>query len=144
MPKTKGKGKKDEGKTDEGKKDEGTKDEGPKPDVPQDLKFRFQDGVDIGPNKYTSTTRVHDVKEDVLAQWPEETAEEKPERADEVQLLCAGKKLGDDMTVAESTAVLHDLSGDVIPTLHVLKAPPPPPPPPPKSATSPKCSCTQM
>ncbi|CAN6702423.1 unnamed protein product [Malus baccata var. baccata] len=87
-----------------------------------EIKFRLTDGSDIGPKSFPAATTVVNLKESILAQWPKEK-DNGPRTVKDVKLICAGRVLENNKTVAECRSPLCDVPGGVT-TMHVVVQPP--------------------
>ncbi|KAM7516725.1 hypothetical protein LguiA_006308 [Lonicera macranthoides] len=88
-----------------------------------EIKFRLNDGSDIGPKSFPSATTVASLKETILAQWPKEK-ENGPRTVKDVKLISAGRILENNRTVGECRNPLCDIP-EVVTTMHVVVQPPP-------------------
>ncbi|KAL7094678.1 hypothetical protein ACP275_11G118800 [Erythranthe tilingii] len=88
-----------------------------------EIKFRLNDGSDIGPKKFACATRVSSLKEDIIAQWPKEKGNA-PRTLKDIKLISGGRILENNRTVGECKNQLYDIPGGVT-TMHVLVQPPP-------------------
>ncbi|CAM8891479.1 unnamed protein product [Rhodiola kirilowii] len=87
-----------------------------------EIKFRIFDGTDISHNTYASSTSVASLKQQLVAQWPQDKSSI-PKSVNDVKLIHAGKVLENNKTLAESRLFYGDLPGGVI-TMHVVVQPP--------------------
>ncbi|XP_073143646.1 membrane-anchored ubiquitin-fold protein 1 isoform X2 [Henckelia pumila] len=87
------------------------------------IKFRLNDGSDIGPKNFPAVTTVAALKENIIAQWPKEK-ENGPHTVKEVKLISGGRILENSRTIAEYSSPLCDIPGGVI-TMHVVVQPTP-------------------
>ncbi|XP_022880088.1 membrane-anchored ubiquitin-fold protein 6-like isoform X2 [Olea europaea var. sylvestris] len=87
-----------------------------------ELKFRLDDGSDIGPIKYSSSTTVGFLKEKIITQWPKDKGNG-PKSIDDLKLINAGMILENNRTLRESRLPLTEVPGGVI-TMHVVVRPP--------------------
>ncbi|CAA3002077.1 membrane-anchored ubiquitin-fold 6-like [Olea europaea subsp. europaea] len=87
-----------------------------------ELKFRLDDGSDIGPIKYSSSTTVGFLKEKIFTQWPKDKGNG-PKSIDDLKLINAGMILENNRTLRESRLPLTEVPGGVI-TMHVVVRPP--------------------
>ncbi|XP_010243571.1 PREDICTED: membrane-anchored ubiquitin-fold protein 3-like [Nelumbo nucifera] len=87
-----------------------------------ELKFRIFDGTDIGHSTYASSTTVAALKDRLVSQWPQDKTVI-PKSVNDVKLICSGKVLENNKTLAESKIPFGDLPGGVI-TMHVVVQPP--------------------
>ncbi|CAA7013371.1 unnamed protein product [Microthlaspi erraticum] len=88
-----------------------------------ELKFRLEDGSDIGPSKYSQFMTVASLKEKIIAQWPKEK-ENGPKVINEVKLINGGKILENNRTLYEARSLpIGDLPG-IVTTMHVVLRPP--------------------
>ncbi|KAL7256613.1 hypothetical protein ACSBR1_010531 [Camellia fascicularis] len=88
-----------------------------------EIKFRLNDGSDIGPKSFPAATSVTTLKESILAQWPKDK-ENGPRTVKDVKLISAGKILENNRTVGDCRSPLCDVPGGVT-TMHVVVQPPP-------------------
>ncbi|XP_073060382.1 membrane-anchored ubiquitin-fold protein 2-like isoform X1 [Primulina eburnea] len=88
-----------------------------------EIKFRLNDGSDIGPKNFSVATSVATLKENVIAQWPKEK-QNGPRTVKDVKLICAGRILENNKTVGECMSPLCDIPGGAT-TMHVVVQPPP-------------------
>ncbi|XP_073057803.1 membrane-anchored ubiquitin-fold protein 2-like isoform X2 [Primulina eburnea] len=88
-----------------------------------EIKFRLNDGSDIGPKNFAVATSVATLKENVIAQWPKEK-QNGPHTVKDVKLICAGRILENNKTVGECMSPLCDIPGGAT-TMHVVVQPPP-------------------
>ncbi|XP_073280326.1 membrane-anchored ubiquitin-fold protein 2-like isoform X2 [Primulina huaijiensis] len=88
-----------------------------------EIKFRLNDGSDIGPKNFAVATSVATLKENVIAQWPKEK-QNGPHTVKDVKLICAGRILENNKTVGECMSPLCDIPGAAT-TMHVVVQPPP-------------------
>ncbi|XP_022938993.1 membrane-anchored ubiquitin-fold protein 2-like isoform X2 [Cucurbita moschata] len=87
-----------------------------------DIKFRLNDGSDIGPKTFPAATTIATLKQSILAQWPR-GKENGPRTVKDVQLISAGKILENNRTVNDCRSQLYDIPGSVT-TMHVVIQPP--------------------
>ncbi|XP_054798425.1 membrane-anchored ubiquitin-fold protein 2 [Prosopis cineraria] len=87
-----------------------------------EIKFRLNDGSDIGPRSFPAATSIATLKESILAQWPNDK-ENGPRTVKDVKLISAGKILENNRTVGECQSPLCDIPGGVT-TMHVVVQPP--------------------
>eukprot|EP00252_Welwitschia_mirabilis_P009126 TRINITY_DN2145_c0_g1_i2.p1 TRINITY_DN2145_c0_g1~~TRINITY_DN2145_c0_g1_i2.p1 ORF type:complete len:119 (+),score=24.53 TRINITY_DN2145_c0_g1_i2:492-848(+) len=83
-----------------------------------ELRFRLFDGTDIGPNKYPPATSVANLKESIIAKWPQ-GKENAPKTINDIKLINAGRILENSKTLAESRVPFGEIPGGVI-TMHVV------------------------
>ncbi|XP_026381196.1 membrane-anchored ubiquitin-fold protein 2-like [Papaver somniferum] len=88
-----------------------------------EIRFRLNDGSDIGPKTYSSATGICTLKESILAQWPK-GKENGPRTVKDVKLIGAGKILENSKTLEECKSPICGLTGEVT-TMHVVVHPPP-------------------
>ncbi|XP_073157326.1 membrane-anchored ubiquitin-fold protein 2 isoform X2 [Henckelia pumila] len=88
-----------------------------------EIKFRLNDGSDIGPKNFAMATSVSTLKENVIAQWPKEK-QNGPRTVKDVKLICAGRILENNKTVGECMSPLCDIPGGAT-TMHVVVQPQP-------------------
>lgn len=86
-----------------------------------EIKFRLNDGSDIGPKSFPDATTVAALKETVVAQWPREK-ENGPKTVKDVKLISAGRILENNKTVGDCRSPVSNLS-DAVTTMHVLIQP---------------------
>ncbi|KAK9284914.1 hypothetical protein L1049_024095 [Liquidambar formosana] len=77
---------------------------------------------DIGHSTYASSTTVANLKQRLVAEWPQEKTVI-PKSVNDMKLIHAGKFLENSKTLAESRILFGDLLGGVI-TMHVIVQPP--------------------
>ncbi|KAG6578556.1 Membrane-anchored ubiquitin-fold protein 1, partial [Cucurbita argyrosperma subsp. sororia] len=87
-----------------------------------DIKFRLNDGSDIGPKTFPAATTIATLKESIIAQWPR-GKENGPRTVKDVKLISAGKILENNRTVNDCSSQLYDIPGSVT-TMHVVIQPP--------------------
>ncbi|KAK9281890.1 hypothetical protein L1049_004797 [Liquidambar formosana] len=87
-----------------------------------ELKFRIYDGTDIGHSTYASSTTVANLKQRLVAEWPQDKTVI-PKSVNDMKLIHAGKVLENSKTLAESRILFGDLPGGVT-TMHVIVQPP--------------------
>ncbi|XP_008459365.2 membrane-anchored ubiquitin-fold protein 1-like isoform X1 [Cucumis melo] len=87
-----------------------------------EIKFRLNDGSDIGPKTFPAATSIATLKESILAQWPREK-ENGPRTVKDVKLISAGKILENNRTLNDCRSPLYDIPGSVT-TMHVVIQPP--------------------
>ncbi|OVA00755.1 hypothetical protein BVC80_9083g45 [Macleaya cordata] len=88
-----------------------------------EIKFRLNDGSDIGPKSYPVATSVCTLKESILAQWPKEKGNG-PRTVKDVKLISAGKILENNRTLEDCRSPICYIPGGVT-TMHVVVQPPP-------------------
>ncbi|PIN20759.1 hypothetical protein CDL12_06527 [Handroanthus impetiginosus] len=86
-----------------------------------ELKFRLYDGSDIGPFRYSPASTVAVLKERIVAEWPKDK-KIAPKAASDVKLICAGKILENNKTVAQCKMPFGELPNGVI-TVHAVVQP---------------------
>ncbi|CAN6922693.1 unnamed protein product [Brassica oleracea] len=82
-----------------------------------EIKFRLNDGSDIGPKAFPDATTVAALKETVISQWPRGQRTVK-----EVKLISAGKVLDNNKTVKDYRSPVSTLV-DAVTTMHVIIQP---------------------
>ncbi|KAF8378767.1 hypothetical protein HHK36_030116 [Tetracentron sinense] len=87
-----------------------------------EIKFRLNDGSDIGPKSFPAATSVATLKESILAQWPKEK-ENAPRTVKDMMLISEGKILANNRTLRECRSPMFSLPGGVT-TMHVVVQPP--------------------
>ncbi|KAJ0260995.1 Membrane-anchored ubiquitin-fold protein 2 [Hirschfeldia incana] len=87
-----------------------------------EIKFRLNDGSDIGPKSFPDATTVAALKETVVAQWPRAEKENGPKTVKDVRLISAGRILENNKTVGDCRSPVSNLS-DAVTTMHVLVQP---------------------
>lgn len=85
------------------------------------LKFRLYDGSDIGPRNYAASTTIANLKETIVAEWPQDK-KFVPESVNDVKLIYSGKVLENSKTLAECKIHINELPDGVI-TMHVVVQP---------------------
>ncbi|KAI3835099.1 hypothetical protein MKX03_016785 [Papaver bracteatum] len=88
-----------------------------------EIRFRLNDGSDIGPKTFSSSTSVCTLKESIFTQWPK-GKENGPRTVKVVKLISAGKILENSRTLEECKSPICGLTGEVT-TMHVVVQPPP-------------------
>ncbi|XP_010420206.1 PREDICTED: membrane-anchored ubiquitin-fold protein 2 [Camelina sativa] len=83
-----------------------------------EIKFRLNDGSDIGPKWFPDATTVATLKETVVAQWPKDK-ENGPKTVKDVKLISAGRILENNKTVGDCRSPVCNLPGAVT-TMHVI------------------------
>ncbi|CAD5331768.1 unnamed protein product [Arabidopsis thaliana] len=83
-----------------------------------EIKFRLNDGSDIGPKLFPDATTVATLKETVVAQWPRDK-ENGPKTVKDVKLISAGRILENNKTVGDCRSPVGNFSGAVT-TMHVI------------------------
>ncbi|GKU86752.1 hypothetical protein SLEP1_g1236 [Rubroshorea leprosula] len=86
-----------------------------------ELKFRIYDGTDIGHGTYPSSMTVSNLKQKLVAEWPQDKSVI-PKSVNELKLIHAGKILENNKTLADSKITSGDLPGGAM-TMHVLVQP---------------------
>ncbi|KAF8389748.1 hypothetical protein HHK36_024267 [Tetracentron sinense] len=86
-----------------------------------EIKFRLTDGSDIGPKSFPAATSVATLKENILAQWPEEK-DNGPRTVKDMKIISAGKILENNRTLGECRSPICDIPGAVT-TMHVVVQP---------------------
>ncbi|XP_042385239.1 membrane-anchored ubiquitin-fold protein 4-like isoform X3 [Zingiber officinale] len=86
-----------------------------------ELKFRLYDGSDIGPIRYAASSTVAMLKERIISEWPRDK-KIIPRVATDVKLICGGKMLENNKTVAQCRSPFDEISGGFI-TMHVVVQP---------------------
>ncbi|CAL9230384.1 unnamed protein product [Arabidopsis halleri] len=84
-----------------------------------EIKFRLNDGSDIGPKSFPDATTVATLKETVVAQWPRADKENGPKTVKDVKLISAGRILENNKTVGDCRSPVGNFSGAVT-TMHVI------------------------
>ncbi|KAK6937429.1 UBL3-like, ubiquitin domain [Dillenia turbinata] len=87
-----------------------------------ELKFRIFDGTDIAHSTYAASTIVSNLKQRLVAEWPQDKTII-PKSVNDMKIVHAGKLLENSKTLAESKSLFSDLPGEVI-TMHVVVQPP--------------------
>ncbi|CAN8234081.1 unnamed protein product [Cochlearia groenlandica] len=88
-----------------------------------ELKFRLEDGTDIGPSKYNKYMTIASLKEKIIAQWPKDI-KYAPKMINEVKLINGGKILENNRTICEARSLLFGELRGVVTTMHVVLRPP--------------------
>ncbi|XP_042379267.1 membrane-anchored ubiquitin-fold protein 4-like isoform X1 [Zingiber officinale] len=86
-----------------------------------ELNFRLYDGSDIGPIRYAASSTVAMLKERIISEWPRDK-KIIPRVATDVKLICGGKMLENNKTVAQCRSPFDEISGGFI-TMHVVVQP---------------------
>ncbi|CAH8361144.1 unnamed protein product [Eruca vesicaria subsp. sativa] len=87
-----------------------------------EIKFRLNDGSDIGPKSFPDATTVAALKETVVSQWPIEK-ENGPKTVKDVRLISAGRILENNKTVGDCRSPVCSNLSDAVTTMHVLIQP---------------------
>ncbi|CAH8313264.1 unnamed protein product [Eruca vesicaria subsp. sativa] len=87
-----------------------------------EIKFRLNDGSDIGPKAFPDATTVAALKETVISQWPREK-ENGPRTVKEVKLISGGKVLENNKTVKDYRSPHSTLVDAAVTTMHVIIQP---------------------
>ncbi|KAL3531424.1 hypothetical protein ACH5RR_010746 [Cinchona calisaya] len=85
------------------------------------LKFRIYDGTDIGHGTYPTSTFIDVLRDKLFHEWPQDKSV-KPDSADDIRLIHAGRFLEDGRTLAQSMIHIDDILVGVI-TMHVVVQP---------------------
>ncbi|KAK9678128.1 hypothetical protein RND81_11G189700 [Saponaria officinalis] len=86
-----------------------------------ELKFRLNDGSDIGPFRYPPSSSVALLKDTILANWPKDI-KLAPKSANDIKIVSGGKILENSRTVGQCRMPFDDLEKAVI-TMHVVVQP---------------------
>ncbi|KAI3500706.1 hypothetical protein L1887_36530 [Cichorium endivia] len=81
-----------------------------------EIKFRLNDGSDIGPKSFPLAANVASLKESIISQWPKEK-DNAPRTVEDVKLINGGKILENITTIGECKSSFP--AGGII-TMHVL------------------------
>ncbi|KAK6940923.1 UBL3-like, ubiquitin domain [Dillenia turbinata] len=87
-----------------------------------ELKFRIFDGTDIAHSTYAASTTVSNLKQRLVAEWPQDKTII-PKSVNDMKIIHAGKLLENSKTLAESQLLFGHFPGEVI-TMHVVVQPP--------------------
>ncbi|KAL9246048.1 hypothetical protein vseg_019631 [Gypsophila vaccaria] len=86
-----------------------------------ELKFRLNDGSDIGPFRYPPTSTVSLLKDSVFSHWPKDT-KLAPKSVNDIKIVSGGKILENSKTVGQCRMPFDELEKAVI-TMHVVVQP---------------------
>ncbi|KAH0935522.1 hypothetical protein HID58_012639, partial [Brassica napus] len=89
-----------------------------------DIKFRLDDGSDMGPFRYSSASTVDCLKQRVLSDWPKGKTLV-PKGINEVKLISSGKILENNKTVAQCKTPFGEVAGGgvTLMLMHVVVQP---------------------
>mmetsp|Transcript_21 Transcript_21/g.38 ORF Transcript_21/g.38 Transcript_21/m.38 type:complete len:119 (-) Transcript_21:835-1191(-) len=111
-------------------------------DVFSTIRFRMQDGNDIGPMPVNVSLNINAVKEKLLQEWSKDPTKEAPKAIADMKLILAGQVLENSKPLSE---LKMPTSPDTVVTMHLVIRPPASPKPRDKShgeaGKVSKCSC---
>lgn len=85
-----------------------------------EIRFRLDDGSDIGPFQYPPTSTVAMLKERIVAEWPRDK-KNGPKGGSDLKLICAGKILENGKTVGQCRMPFSDPPDGIITMLVVVQ-----------------------
>ncbi|KAL9241798.1 hypothetical protein vseg_015864 [Gypsophila vaccaria] len=86
-----------------------------------EVKFRLHDGSEMGPFRYPVAANVAQLKDRVVAEWPQDT-KLAPRVANDVKIISAGKFLENGKTIGQCRTPFDELHKGVT-TMHVVVQP---------------------
>ncbi|KAK9749996.1 hypothetical protein RND81_02G164900 [Saponaria officinalis] len=86
-----------------------------------ELKFRLFDGSEVGPFRYSVASTVAQLKDRIVAEWPQDT-KPAPKAANDVKIISAGKFLENGKTIGQCRTPFDELHKGVF-TMHALVQP---------------------
>lgn len=86
------------------------------------IRFRMNDGTDLGPNLYDVSLTIQNLKEKILAEWPTESGKDAPRSIQDLRLIHAGHIIENCKMLSEQKLAVG--KPETVVTMHLVVTPP--------------------